>query len=642
MFDFVRNHMRKLQFILTLLILPSMGFLGVQSYKGFSEGASSAPAVVDGQAITQAEWDSAHREQMEQMRRRMPNVDSKLLDSPELKKDSLENLIQKRVLMAAANQLHLSITDDRLQRLFATSEQFAPIRNADGSVNKELLAAQGMSSEMFAARLRQDLSVQQVAQGLSSTVFASKSVADQAVDTFFQQRQVHVERFDASAYASKVTPTDADIEQYYKDPAHESQFQAPEQASIEYVVLDVESLKKGITVNEEDLRRYYDENASRFGSPEERRASHILIAADKSLPPEERAKARAKAEELSAALAKNPAQFAELAKKNSQDPGSASKGGDLDFFARGAMVKPFEDVAYSLKVGQTSAVVETDFGFHIIRLTDIRGGDKRTFESARPEIEAEVRQQLAQAKFAEAAEDFTNMVYEQSDSLKPVIDKYKLELKTAQGVTRKPAPDTKGVIASAKFLDAIFSSDALTNKRNTPAVEVAARQLASGRVVNHEAAHALSLDQVKDKVRLMVSQSQAAAMARKAGEQRLAELKQAPQTDMRIEPQLVSRLQTGQLGEPLINAILSADMKSAPAVVGVDLGAQGYVVVRVDKVIGRDPAAADASRAISQYAQAWGAAESQAYFAALRNRYKVQINEKEVASKTRNDSTEGR
>lgn len=642
MFDFVRNHMRKLQFILLLLILPSLGLVGLESYNGFSEDAGSAPAQVDGQAITQAEWDSAHRDQVEQMRRKMPNMDAKLLDSPELKKDALENLIQKRVLTAAANQLHLSTTDDRLQRLFATSEDFAPIRNADGSVNKELLAAQGMSSEMFAARLRQDLSMQQVAQGLSSTVFASKSAADHAVDTFFQQRQVLVQRFDASAYAAKLNPTDAEIEQYYKDPAHASQFQAPEQTDIEYVVLDVNAIKAGIAVNEEDLRRYYDENASRFGTPEERRASHILIAADKSLSADDRAKARAKAEDLSAMLVKNPALFAELAKKNSQDPGSAAKGGDLDFFARGAMVKPFEDAAYSLKVGETSAVIETDFGFHIIRLTDIRGGDKRTFESARPEIEAEIRQQLAQSRFAEVAEDFTNMVYEQPDSLKPVIEKYKLELKTAQGVTRKPAPGTKGVVASAKFLDALFSSDALTNKRNTPAVEVAARQLVSGRVVKHEAARVLSLADVKDKVRQLVSQSQAAALARKAGEQRLAELKQAPQTDMRIEPQLVSRLQTGQLGEPLINAILSADMKSAPAFVGVDLGAQGYVVVRIDKVMGRDPAAADTSRAIGQYAQAWGAAESQAYFASLRNRFKVQINEKEVAQKLRNESAEAR
>jgi peptidyl-prolyl cis-trans isomerase D len=642
MFDFVRNHMRKLQIILTLLILPSMGLLGIQGYKGFSERASAAPAQVDGQPITQAEWDAAHREQVEQTRRRMPNADPKLFDTPEFKKQTLDSLIRKRVVLTAADKFHLAITDDRLQRLFVSAPEFAAIRNADGSVNKELLASQGMSSEMFAARLRQELSMQQVMLGVSSTALPSKSAADHAVDAFFQQREVGLQRFEPSAYVGKVSPTEADLEKYYKDPAHASEFQAAEQAAIEYVVLDVDAIKPGIALSEDDLRRYYSENTARYTTPEERRASHILISADKSLAADERAKARAKAEELLAILTKDPSAFAELARKNSQDPGSAAKGGDLDFFGRGAMVKPFEEAVYGLKVGDLSPVVETDFGFHIIRLTGVRGGEKRTFEAARAEIEAEVRQQLAQAKFAEAAEDFTNLVYEQPDSLQPVIDKYKLSLTKAEGITRNPAPGARGPIAAPKFLEALFSSESLTNKRNTPAVETAPRQLVSGRVVRYEAARTLPLADVAAKVRLLVAMAQSADMARKEGEARLAQLKQSPDAAMTVDSRRVSRLQMQELGEPLMNAILGASVTNLPVAVGVDLGLQGYAVVRIDKVTGRDPLVADTSRATSQYNQAWSDAETRAYYASLRERFKARVNDKELAKLTQSGSGEGR
>ena len=186
-------------------------------------------------------------------------------------------------------------------------------------------------------------------------------------------------------------------------------------------------------MSDDELRKYYEENAARYTTPEERRASHILIKADKGAPAADRAKARAKAEALLAELKKNPAAFAELAKKNSDDPGSAERGGDLDFFARGAMVKPFEDAAFALKPGEISPLVETDFGYHIIQVTAVRGGEKRSFEAVRAEMEEEVKRQLAQRTFAEAAVEFTNTVYEQPDSLKPVADKLKLEMHTAAG-----------------------------------------------------------------------------------------------------------------------------------------------------------------------------------------------------------------
>ncbi len=209
------------------------------------------------------------------------------------------------------------------------------------------------------------------------------------------------------------------------------QFRAPEQASIEYVVLDLDALKAGISVSEDDLRKYYDENAARYTAAEERRASHVLINAAKDAPAAERAKAKAKAEALLADVRKAPASFADVARKNSGDPGSAERGGDLDFFARGAMVKPFEDAAYSMKPGEISNVVESDFGYHIIRLNAVRGGDKKPFDAVRAEIEDEVRSQLAQKKYAEAAEQFTNTVYEQADSLQPLVDKFKLKKQNA-------------------------------------------------------------------------------------------------------------------------------------------------------------------------------------------------------------------
>jgi peptidyl-prolyl cis-trans isomerase D len=448
----------------------------------------------------------------------------------------------------------------------------------------------------------------------------------------FQQREVQVQRFDAKEQLAKVAPTDAQIEAFYKDPTHAADFEAPEQSTIEYVVLDVEALKKGISVTDDELRKYYAENESRYGTPEERRASHILVKAEKDTPAADRAKAKAKAESLLAELKKPQAVFADLARKNSDDPGSAQKGGDLDFFSRGAMVKPFEDAAFALKPGETSGIVESDFGYHIIRLTSVRGGGKRSFESARAEIEDEVKKQLAQKRFSELAVEFTNMVYEQSDSLKPVVDKFKLELRSAKDVKRTPAPDATGPLANPKFLAALFGNDTIANKRNTEAVETGASQLVSGRVVAYTKAHQLPLAEVKPLVRGKLVQVQAAALARKLGEERLAVLRAAPATVMSEPAQTVSRAKAGELPRALVDAVLKAPSTTLPAFVGVDLGDQGYALAKLTKVLGRDPVAADAARAQSSYAKTWGDAESSAYYEALKTRFKVDTSRADEAT----------
>ncbi|AKJ28746.1 SurA N-terminal domain-containing protein [Caldimonas brevitalea] len=623
MFDFVRNNTRILFFVLLLLIIPSFVFFGVEGYSQFREGAKTV-AEVAGQDITEAELEAAHRNQVERMRAQMPGIDSKMFDTPEMRRQTLEALVRERVMLTAADKQHLVTSDERLQRIFATDPQLAFLRKPDGTLNRDILAAQGMSPQGFEQRLRQDLSLRQVMLGVSDSTMASKTVTETALDAFMQQRDVQVARFEAKDYLAKVNPTDADLEAYYKDPKNVAQFQTQEQVKIEYVVLDLESVKKGITVPEDELRNYYKENEARYSTPEERRASHILIKADKGAPAAQRDAAKAKAEKLLAELKQNPDRFAELAKQNSEDPGSAANGGDLEFFGRGAMVKPFEEAAFTLKQGEISPVVETDFGFHIIRVTGARGGDKKSFEAVKAEIEDEVRTQQAQKRYAEVAEQFSNMVYEQTDALKPVADKLQLPLQTADKVTRTPGPGAQGVLANPKLLAALFTTEAISSKRNTEALEVAPSQLVAARVVEHQPARTLPLEEVKPRVREALVARQAAEMARKEGEAKLAAWQKAP-AEANLPPAVkVSRLQPGGQSREVVEAALKAKTDKLPSWVGVDLGPQGYAVVRINSVAGRAevPAADQLPR---QYAQAWGAAEAQAYYEALKKRYKTEI-----------------
>jgi peptidyl-prolyl cis-trans isomerase D len=630
MFEFIRTHIRLTLGFILLLIIPSFIFFGIEGYTGLGDGSNATVAKVDGQKITRGEWDQAHLRNVERLRQQTPDMDTKLLDTPQARRESLDVLIRQRLLMAAARDQHLAPTDGRLQRLFVSDPQFSGLRNPDGSVNRELLSTQGMSSEVFAARLRQDLAMQQVESGFTSTVIAPAVSVDAAVDALLQRREVRFQRFDPSELRAGINPSEADIEAYYK--GNQASFTSAEQASIEYVVLDLEALTTGISVPEEDLLRYYDENKSRYTEAEERRASHILIKADSTMGAADKAKAKQRAEALLEEVRKAPASFADVARKNSEDTGSAASGGDLDFFGRGAMVKPFEDAAFSMKAGEISNLIETDFGFHIIKLDATRGGDSQAFAQVRAEIEAEVRKTLAQKRYAEAAEQFTNTAYEQSDSLQPVVDRLKLVKQTAM-VQRQPAPGATGPLASPKLLAAVFSNDAIQNKRNTDAVETAANQMVSARIVAHSPARVLPLTEVMAAVRQRVVDQQASALARKKGEARLAELQQTPEAAETMgSPAIVSRDQAQGVPRALVDAVLSADPGKLPTLKGVDLGSQGYVVLRVNKLLPREKRADEEQAWATQYAQIWGAAEARAYEQALKKRYKLKIDEAQIAA----------
>lgn len=627
MFDFVRRHSKVIAGPLFLLIILAFVLVGVDGYKNMSDRGATV-ATVGNAKITQEEWDLAHKNEVDRLRSSVPNLDPKLLDSAEARYSTLERLVREKVMAEAVQSSHMNTSNARLARELQQNPAIASLRKADGTLDMEryrqLAASQGLTPEGFEARVRRDLSLMQVESAVTSTAFSPKLLSDMALNAFFERREVQVLRFSPADVASKINPSDADMEAYFQ--ANTALFQSTETANIEYVVLDLDSVKKTASVSEADLRAYFEQNAARFSGKEERRASHILINAPKDMPGAERIKAKELAGSLLAQVRKSPETFAEVAKKNSQDGGSAPRGGDLDFFGRGAMVKPFEDAAFAMNKGEISDVVESDFGYHIIKLVDVKGAKQPSFEDVRASLEPELRAQLAQRKFAEVAEAFTNGVYEQSDSLKPVADRLKLEVKTASNLQRQPLPGATGPLANTKLLEAVFSADSLEKMRNTEALELGANQLVSARVVSYSPARPLAFAEVKAQVRERLVASRALEQVKKEGSEKLAALQANPAAVSMPAPVIVSRDAPQGLAGVVVDAALKIDPAKLPGFAGTELGGQGYAVVRVNKVMPRISVdEARAKQEQTQYAQWVAAAESSAYFESLKQRFKVQI-----------------
>lgn len=611
---------------LFLLIIPSFVLVGIDS--NYFSGGSPVVARIDGHDITQADWDNTHRAESDRIRAEQPSIDAKLLDSPSARYAMLERMVRDRVLQVAVQKMHITTSDAKLASSLQEIPQIAALRRADGTLDAEayraLVGSQGMTPEGFEANMRRDMAISQVMGVVIGTSFALPAQANVALDALFQRREIQVARFLPKDFASQVQPTEAQLQAYYQQ--HPALFQQAEQASVDYVVLDLDGVRAGIKLNEDDLQTYYKENVARLAGKEERRASHILIAAPKDAPAAEREKAKERATQLLEEVRKTPASFAEVAKKSSTDTGSAGQGGDLGFFSSGAMVKPFEDAAFALKKGEISDVVESDFGYHIILLTDIKTPRQPSFEELRPEIEADLKQQQAQRQYAEVAEAFTNDVYEQSDSLQSVADKLKLKLQTAQGVTRTPAPGAVGPLASEKFLQALFSTDSLEHKRNTEAVEIGTNQMVAGRVTQYTPARTLAFDEVQAKVKKLYIDEKSAELAHKEGEAKLAAWTEKPAsaTDLSA-PMIISRDQPQSQPSAVVDAALSAKTDALPAWAGVNLGSEGYAIAKVNQILANTPSPDQAAQRLQQYQQLLANAEGLAYYEMLKTRYKVQI-----------------
>ncbi|HLF38162.1 MAG TPA: SurA N-terminal domain-containing protein [Burkholderiales bacterium] len=635
MFDFVNKHKTLIQIVLAIIFLP-FAFFGVDSYfRG--AGVGQAVAKVGDYSISQEEFSRALRERQEALQRvAQGRVDPALLDNPELRYATLDGLIQRRLLLDSALRAGVTVSDERLKDIIGKQQVFLDETGQFSLARYEqYLRSEGMTTATFEARLRQDIILRHFADGYADTTFVPRAVVEQLARLSGQQRELSHYVLSPEKFLKQVK-LDADAGKQYYD-ANPAEFRTPEQVRVEYLVLSVEILQQQAQPDPAEVKKYYETNRSQFEVKESRQAAHIFVSADAASGAEARQKARVRAEEIHQQLTKAPAGFAELAKKRSEDPGSAANGGDLGFIGRGSMkdVPEFEAALYQLKPGEISAPVETRLGYHIIRLTAVRPAQSKGLDEVRGQIEQELRKQLAGRRFAELADGFNNVVYEQSESLKPAAELIKTAPQVSGWITRLGAAEP--LLNYPRLLAAVFSDEVLRNKRNTEAIEVAPGTLVAARVVEHKPESVQPFEEARAALEKRIALRAAGRLAVEEGRRLLGELTQGKSVQIAWSaPQIASRAEFRNIPEPVVRQAFRLDTSKLPAYAGVENPQVEYTLVRVSRVQEAGDLPPEKAGEISGALRRVLAQEVMAaYVAALKQKSGVTINKEFLEKKER-------
>ncbi len=629
MFELIRNNKKWMQILLALLIIPSFVLVGVASQYGSAGAGGDEVAKVGDVKITQQEWDQAQRAEIDRYRQQMGDkFDQKMLETPEARQAILDSLVLRRAMDVEMQKNKMTASD---QAVYKTISGYKMLQNEDGTFNKEqfkaVLQSQGMSQAQFERQVRDELTQRQLAAGVQGSAFMPRSVTTRLSELSDQEREVQEVVFASAQYLPEVKVTDEMVKAYYDKNA--TLFQVPEQVKVEYVVLNADVVESQVSVPDAEATQFYEANkAKNFTVDEQRQVSHILVNASKDASAADKAAAKAKADAILAEVRAAPAKFAEVAKAKSDDPASGELGGDLGVLTKkGDLASPeVEAVAYKLKQGEVS-LVSSEFGFHIVTVTKVTPAMIKPFEEAKPAIVAELKKSKMSKKYSELAEVFNNMVYEQSDSLKPVADKLGLKIQTVDNLSRSPSPALADApVNNAKFLKAIFSDDALKNKRNTEAIEAGPSTLVAGRVVEFKPAAKRPLAEVAEVIKMRVAAEEAGKMAKKAGEAKLAAAKASGDLTGFGPVKVVTRSKQPEIHPSAALQVLKADTSKLPAFVGVEIPGAGYGVYRIGKV--SQPAQIDMARRAAEAEQinaAVGSMENYTFMQAVKQKLDAKV-----------------
>ena len=609
------------QVILALILIP-FALFGIDSYLN-QAGNNLSIAKVNGYKIALPEYNRAIENVRNRMMSEGKKVDPAMFDSFEFRESVVDGLISKQLVNNDIKKSKFKITDQQLSQYIIGMPEFQKEGKFSQELYDKVLQNNQLTPKKFEESIRNDLLIQQVRDGLQKLTFIPPNNLVETLKATSQQREISVAEFKTKEYMAKANIAEKDIQAFYDQ--NKSKFLAPEQVKAEFVVFSLANILPTINVTDDEIKAFYKTNSDKYQNQQQREASHILIAASKNAAPAEKAKAKAKAEDLLSQIRKNPKQFEELATKYSQDPESAKKGGELGAFGRGMMVKPFDDAVFSMKVNEISNIVESDFGYHIIKLTKIIG-EGGGFDAMKPQIKAELIYQKGQEKFAALAEEFSNKVYEQSSSLDAVSKKFNLPIQKTDWIGRN---DSDKFFKNETLMNALYSKESIKDHRNTEAIEVTPNNLISARVVDYKAQSTKPFADVKKNIEDYLKFEAAKKTVASEGE---AALKTISDTSRKIDWQpavLVDRKNTKGLSEAVINHAYKMPTDKLPSYSGFVDGNNGYVIVKVNKVAFPNDNNEENKKAFaSDYSEALTAEYLSAYLKGLKSKANVSVNQK--------------
>lgn len=616
--------------IAMVLIIPSFVVTGIYSYNRMNQADNSIAKVGD-VSISPQDFDEAKRSQLERLRQQLGDqFRSNMLDSPEARRAIVQQLMDRAALTVEVKRDNVAVSEEQAVALIKS----APALQQNGKFSPEIyerfLQSMGKSDQQFVWEMRQDLARETLLNGVGGTYPVPSTIVRQLYGILTEERTVQTMVLPTETFLEKVTVTDADAQKYYGE--HKADFMADEHVDVQYVVFSPDAFKGSIKPNEEEIKTYYEQNKKRFGVPEQRSASHILISFGK-----DKAAAKKQAEEILARVKADPSTFAAEAKSHSADVGSAADGGKLGFFGKGAMVPEFEKAVFSAKKGDILGPVETQYGWHIIKVDDIKPETIRPFDEVRPEIESEYVTQMAMREFGEKAEDFTNLVYEQADSLEPAAKEFGLKIETASDITRNgPKDPALAKIFNDHMVENLFSDESVKEKRNTSALEVGNNILVSARVTKYVPRHQKTFDEVKAEVTKLLKDQRAEAMAKAEGEKKLAELKASKSLEGFGPAAAVARSKPMGLPAGFVNRLIAEPAAKLPAYIGMPIEG-GYAIAWVSDPKVKQPTDAEMKALTREFAQIYGEADRTGYLGALNKKLEAKVLDEKFLNAQKSD-----
>ena len=506
-----------------ILICLAFALVGVNAY--LSGSGEAVVAVIDGKEIPQSRFQTVFQQERafrQQLFGNNPN--SAMLDEDVIKRAAMDRLINAEVATQAALDAGFRISNTQLSQQIRQMSQFQSDGAFDAQRYASLLRNRGWSREQFEESLRSDLVAGQMNGGLMTTSFVTRNELDRILRLRGQQRRFGYLVVQRDDFMDGISINEDEITRFYND--NQDRYAIPEQVSVDYLELQASDLVRETDVDDKTLRQLYEEQMGELTVDEERRASHILISIDGEGDAAV-AKARAKANDLLKRLRAGES-FADMAKQYSDDPGSAAQGGDLGFFGRGVMVPSFEEAAFAMKQGEISDPVRTPYGFHIIKLTDIHAGKVKPFEEVRSDLRKQYLQRQAEDVFFESADVLTNLVYEHPDTLENAAQELELDIKTSPLFTRGSGT---GIAADPRIRDAAFSADVLEAGNNSDVVMLDDNHLVVLRIKEHKPVTHRPILEVRDDIIEQLKKDRAADMAEQKGNEMLDKARQGDDLD---------------------------------------------------------------------------------------------------------------